>query len=73
METKRDKAHRMLTEGRITILGVNGDTGYALCRSDGVTYEITWKQGVWRCSCLARTTCAHRLAVGHVITTKGKE
>lgn len=64
-----DKARRLLIEGRLTVEKVDTGRGmvYATCRGDsGTVYQLGFDprgQGSWRCSCPARTTCAHLRAL----------
>jgi hypothetical protein len=68
-----DKARRLLIEGRLTIHKVEVQFGivYATCKGDsGSVYKLGYDprgQGEWRCSCPAKTTCAHLNALKLVV------
>jgi len=63
------KSHRLLTDGRLIVEKVDTGRGmvYATCRGDsGAVYQLGFDprgQGEWRCSCPARTSCAHLKAL----------
>lgn len=67
------KARRYLTEGRIIVTGVGTETITALCRGDGVVYQLGWNAtDDWLCDCKAMSPrCSHLLALKLVcIATK---
>ena len=65
-ETQQAKAHRLLTNGALTVLSVNGDVVRATCRGDNGTYELGHHPRAippWWCGRAARKQCAHLLAL----------
>ena len=58
------KAHKYLTEGKVTLLEVSDDGCTASAQGSGDTpYEVIFNGG-WSCDCPARKTeCAHVVAV----------
>ena len=66
---KRMKAMRLLVTGRLRILRVDSNFIAAECKGDrGVMYELLWKDGLWTCSCPARTDCSHLNALWAVVS-----
>lgn len=65
--TARDRAGRLLTEGRVSIVKVDGRSLLALVRGEGHLYRVTYQAGAWDCPCEARTTCSHLYAVKRVV------
>lgn len=58
------KARRYLSEGRLTVRLVDGDTVRATCRGAGAVYELGHDEAArWWCTCPARTPCAHVAAL----------
>jgi uncharacterized Zn finger protein len=66
-ENAQAKGRRYLAEHRLTVLRVDKDEVSAECRGDGAVYRLGWADGVWRCDCPAKTTCAHLLALFAVV------
>lgn len=69
-ETKKEKAVRLLTEGRLTVreVGLPSYPGriVASVRGDsGAIYMLGWDPGAeeWRCQCESRSECSHLLAL----------
>jgi hypothetical protein len=58
-ENARAKGLRYLCEHRLTVLRVDPERVEAECRGDGAVYRVGWRDGVWECSCPAKTTCSH--------------
>lgn len=61
-ENAREKGLRLLAEGRLRVTKVDGDLIVAQCRGDsGRVYFLGFdpRRKQWRCTCLARTACAH--------------
>jgi hypothetical protein len=62
-----EKAHRLLTEGRLTILAAGDGHVRAVVRGDTGTHRVQWNQGSGECACSAWTfqepLCSHVLAV----------
>lgn len=63
-----DKSRRLLIEGRLTVekVDINHGMVYATCKGDsGSVYQLGWDPNAleWRCSCPARSTCAHLRAL----------
>lgn len=63
-ETARAKASRYLSEGRLVVTSVSGDTVTAWCRGSGEIYRLghDLARG-WYCSCAARRDCSHLTAL----------
>ena len=76
-ENAETKARRYLCEARLNIFEVSTETIAALCRGDGVVYELGWNHAdEWHCTCRAMTPkCAHLLALrlGCIATTTRTE
>lgn len=77
-ESSSDKARRLISDGHLTIVEVNPETGYihATCEGDeGKTYHLGRdpRRGQWRCTCRAavsfRRRCSHLIALQ--LVTKG--
>jgi len=64
-ETVDQKAKRLLTEGRLTVLVVNPEAVVARCKGDsGAEYMLGWEGHNWSCSCPARgSKCSHLKAL----------
>lgn len=65
-ETSDQKARRLLSEGRLTVLVVNPDAVVARCKGDsGEEYMLGWdkKHLNWVCSCPATRRCSHLKAL----------
>jgi len=62
------KARRYLTEGRVLVTGVSGDTVNAVVRGDAALHRVHYdpRRG-WRCTCPALGRCSHLQAVGLVV------
>ncbi len=76
-EKAREKALRILTEGRLTVreVGLPSHPGriVAECRGDsGSVYRLGWdpRAEEWRCTCDARGTCSHIMAL-QLVVVKG--
>jgi uncharacterized Zn finger protein len=72
-ETMIAKAVRLLRDGRLTVLRVDGDHVEAECAGDTGTYRLghdPGRPGGWWCTCPARRTCAH-LAALHLVAVRG--
>jgi hypothetical protein len=67
-ETVAAKSARYLTEARLTITAVDGDTVRATCRGSGELYSLGHSPGRgWYCSCPVRNDhCAHLIALRSV-------
>lgn len=66
------KARRYLTEGRVLVTGVSGDTVNAVVRGDAALHRVQCdRRWGWRCSCPAVGRCSHLLAVG-LVTAGGR-
>ena len=72
-ETTAGKACRYLTEGRLIVIGVDGDRVTATCRGDGKVYQLGHAPGHgWHCTCPVRTDrCAHLTALRLVTVRRG--
>jgi uncharacterized Zn finger protein len=72
MASAESKAHRLLTEGRLTVEEMRED-GTIVARARGFSdgemyalgYDSTRKQ--WRCTCPARSRCCHLIALQLVV------
>jgi hypothetical protein len=62
-ESARVKGCRYLCEHRLTVLRVDRERVEAECRGGGAVYRLGWQDGIWRCDCPAKTTCAHLFAL----------
>jgi hypothetical protein len=62
-ETVVAKAHLYLTSGRLIVTQVGDGRIRARCRGGGDLYELGFDRGAWWCSCPARATCSHLLAL----------
>lgn len=66
-----EKAHRLLTEGRLTVVkrGVldGGDAINAVCVGDHGEYQIRRRAGAAFCSCPSPRLCAHLFALSLVV------
>lgn len=76
-ENAQEKGRRLLTEGRLTLLRVLAN-GYvhAQCRGDSAeVYDLGFDPGraQWRCSCPAKGTCSHLVALQLVTLTPHPE
>ena len=66
-----EKADRLLLEGRLRVVRVDGSLIVAECRGDsGVVYELTHAGARWTCSCPARTDCSHLRALWRVVAVE---
>lgn len=63
------KAHRLLVEGRVTVLEVGcGRPGRARVRGDSGTHDVEFVAGRIACPCGSfKQRCSHALAVGLVV------
>lgn len=72
-ENKQAKGRRLLTEGRLIVAKVGGDTSpliVATCRGDsGEVYNLGYDPGKneWRCTCEALSGCSHLVALQLVV------
>lgn len=66
-ETTWEKAHRILVEGRLRVVSVQGNEIRAACKGDsGAIYGVSHTDGdvpFWNCSCPARVDCSHLRAL----------
>jgi hypothetical protein len=67
------KARRILAEGALLVVRVDGDLAEALVRGDSGIYETRHDPDGWHCSCPARGRCAHALALRLVTTWQRPE
>jgi uncharacterized Zn finger protein len=66
-ESAATKGIRYLTEGRLTVQRVNDQRINATCRGGGAVHRCGYEVGRgWYCTCPARTTCSHLIALQHV-------
>lgn len=66
-ETARDKADRLLIEGRVVIVEVGRDIVLAKVRGEGRIHTCRYF-GSWTCTCEVRTDqCSHLHAVRRVV------
>lgn len=67
-EGARDRASRLLVEGRVIVTSVGPDHAEALVRGEGVVHRARLEGGVWTCSCPVRSpNCSHLYALRRVI------
>lgn len=69
-EAARQKADRYLLEGRVVVVSVRGSCVVANVRGEGAIYRVESIGPETSCTCPARGTCAHVLAI-HRITAPG--
>jgi hypothetical protein len=68
-EDAQTKARRLLGEGRLTIRRVNKAEVVGWCRGTDRFHRLGWSaDGGWWCSCEARGSCSHLLALQSVVT-----
>jgi uncharacterized Zn finger protein len=74
-ESALQKGLRYLTEGRLRVLEVDEHAGTAVaeCRGNGARYIVGHDLAGWFCSCPARSTCAHMVALQHVVTLEPRD
>jgi hypothetical protein len=66
-DSLRRKAARLLSEGRVTVLGHGGQVTSAVVTTDVATYRVTCQGSRWHCSgCPPERGCSHVLAVAMV-------
>lgn len=71
-----EKGRRLLKEGRLTVLRVADGYVHAQCRGDSAeVYDLGFDSGKaqWRCTCQARSKCAHIVALQLVTVTPTPE
>ncbi len=69
--TRQPKHAEYLVEGRVVLDHVDRDRVEARVRGDGAGHSTGWtRQAGWRCTCPARTRCAHLRAVGLVVAVE---
>jgi uncharacterized Zn finger protein len=67
-ETARQKADRLLLEGRVSIVHVDANHVRAHVRGEGHIYRAGFTQGQWACNCPARSDgCSHLHALRRVV------
>jgi hypothetical protein len=67
-EDARSKAHRLLSEARVTIRTIGPDVIVARIRGDSAReYLVTWDPAGWHCPCDALGPCSHILATQLVV------
>lgn len=76
MANVEEKGRRLLTEGRLTILRVDGAI-VAECKGDsGEVYKLGYdprvRSGGWRCTCPALGRCSHLVAL-QLVTVKPRQ
>ena len=66
-ENAQDKSRRLLVNGRLRVVKVDGDLIIAECRGDsGAIYHLGHEPGArkpWRCTCPATGPCSHLYAL----------
>ena len=62
-ETIEAKADRLLTSRCVYLRIVMPAHAVASVRGDSGVHGVDWTHGKWSCSCPARKTCSHVLAV----------
>ena len=67
-EDQHERGRRYLTEGRLTILAMDGLRVRALCVGHRSDYELGYDAGEgWWCSCGSLGDCAHVVALRLVV------
>jgi hypothetical protein len=73
-ETIAAKARRYVGEARLTITLVAGDVVQAVCRGSGEVYHLGHDPARgWHCSCPARRSCCHLVALQLVAVRRNQE
>lgn len=76
-ENVESKGRRLLVEGRLNVIRVDGPLIVAECRGDsGEVYQLGHDprgRGRWGCTCPARGRCSHLVALQLVTTINRKE
>jgi uncharacterized Zn finger protein len=68
-ENAETKGRRYVLEGRLQIRYCGPEGVRAYCRGTGHLWTVTYEPGEgWRCSCPARSRCAHLVATTLVVT-----
>jgi hypothetical protein len=62
-ETVEAKALRYLADRCLRVRAMNAAVVDATCRGSDATYKLGWDGRGWSCSCPARGTCAHLVAL----------
>lgn len=62
-ESVREKAHRLLTSGCVTVIARAGQDTTATVLGDHGRYEIRRRRGGWHCTCANFGRCSHLEAV----------
>lgn len=63
-----EKSNRLLVEGRLRVLRVDGNLIVAECLGDsGMVYDVSYVGARWSCSCPARVDCSHLRALQRVV------
>ncbi len=62
-ESAEVKGRRYLTEGRLHVVGTDGDSVVATCRGNGHLYRLGHDRRGWWCNCPARGRCSHLWAL----------
>ena len=68
-ESVTAKAARLLTEGRVLVVRVDGELADAAVYGDAGTYHVSHDPAGWRCTCPARGRCSHVAAL-RLVTTR---
>jgi hypothetical protein len=71
-ESTDDKAVRLITTGKLTIIRMDENFVFAHCHGDSDTYVLVYEGGHWHCSCKARTDCSHLRALW-LVTVRHKD
>ncbi|HEY1701190.1 MAG TPA: hypothetical protein VGG75_15910 [Trebonia sp.] len=71
-ESVTNKAHRLLTSGRVLIVRVRLDLIIAIVQGDTGSHDVRHDPSGWSCSCAAkRANCSHITAVKLVTVRQG--
>jgi uncharacterized Zn finger protein len=63
-ENAAARGRRYLAEGRLVVARVDEKAIVATCRGSGEVHDVTWFSGRgWACTCPARGTCSHLVAL----------
>jgi hypothetical protein len=63
-ENAETRGRHYLAEGRLIITRLGEKAIVANCRASGAVHELGWRAGSgWFCTCPARSTCSHLVAL----------
>lgn len=72
-ENAEAKGRRYLGEGRLTVAAIGEHFVRATCRGGGQVYAVGWTRSRgWSCSCVARGTCSHLVALQLIVVVQAQ-